>query len=127
MLVGSLLALMAWIAWYALRCRFEVGSAGVQFFGFLPSRLVPLKELEEIAVVHVAERPGQRVDRSYIRMRRRGSLAPFKLSLFRFMTKVLPWFGSYVGGPVLRIAHSATRSASLSDDGGANARHRGCC
>ena len=98
----AILALMAWIGWYALRCRFEVGPAGVQFFGFLPSRLVPLKELEEIAVVHVAERPGQRVDRSYIRMRRRGSLAPFKLSL--------AWDGAdQVVAALERLAHRTLR------------------
>ena len=102
MLPLALLALMAWIAWYALRCRFEVGAAGVRFFGFLPSRLVPLRELEEIAVVHVAKRPGQRVDRSYIRMRRRGSLAPFKLSL--------AWEGAdQVVAALERLAHRTLR------------------
>ena len=98
----AMLAIMAWVAWYALRCRFEVGPAGVQFFGFLPSRLVPLKELEEIAVVHVAERPGQRADRSHIRMRRRGSLAPFKLWL--------AWEGAdQVVAALERLAHRTLR------------------
>src|SRR5262249_21336821 len=62
--IGALL-LLTWIAWYAARCRFEVGPSGVRFFGFLPSRLIPLSDLEEIAVVSVAPSPGQRVDRGY--------------------------------------------------------------
>ena len=78
---AALLAISIWVAWYSVRCRFEVSEDGVRFRGFLPSRLVRLEDLEEVTVVRAPVADGRRFDRSHLRLRRRGGGGAFKLSL----------------------------------------------
>jgi hypothetical protein len=82
-LAGPLLCLglCVWLAWYSVRCRLEVTVEGIRFFGFLPARLIPLDDLEEVTAVHVPKPAGRHFDRSHLLLRPRGGGGAFKLSL----------------------------------------------
>jgi hypothetical protein len=75
------LAVCLWLAGYSVRCRLKVDVDGIRYYGFLPSRLVRLSDLEAVTVVHTPRPLGWRKDRGHLLLRRRGSPAAFKLSL----------------------------------------------
>ncbi len=79
LVVFALLSL--WLAWYSIRCQVVVTPESFQFFGFLPSKPCPLSELEELTLVRVSGASSGRVDKSHVRLRRKGHSGTFKLFL----------------------------------------------